>query len=81
MANVTLQVANPTDADVTTNSKTAKARAVTALVFDNAALTNGWTDVVYFLANGCAVTSTTGSTFQQREKQGFMFEFDQADIQ
>jgi hypothetical protein len=79
MANVTLQVANPTSADVTTNSKTAKARFITDLVFDNAATTNGWTDVVYFLAHGCAVTSTTGSTFEQREGQGFMFEFDQRD--
>lgn len=81
MATITLQVANPTSAAVTTNSKTAKANAVTALQFDNAALTGGWTDVVYFLANGCAVTSTTGSTFQQREQQGFIIEMDQEDVQ
>lgn len=81
MATVTLQVANPTSAAVTTNSKTAKANAVTALQFDDSALTNGWTDIVYFLAHGCAVTSTTGSTFQQREGQGFLIENDQEDVQ
>jgi hypothetical protein len=74
MAIVTLEVANPTGADITTNGKTAVAHAITNLAFDNAALANGWNDLVVFLAGGCAVTSTTGSTFQQREQQGFMLE-------
>jgi hypothetical protein len=81
VATVSLQVANPTAADVTTNSKTAKAHSVTALSFDDAALTGGWTDVVYFLSHGCAVTSTTGSTFAQREQQGFMLNMEQSDVQ
>jgi hypothetical protein len=55
--------------------------SVTALTFDNTQMTGGGTDLFYFLANGCAVTSTTGSTFQQREQQGFMLEMDQTDIQ
>jgi hypothetical protein len=81
MATITLDVANPTGADVTTNSKTAKAHMVTALTFDNTQMTGGGTDLFYFLANGCAVTSSTGSTFLQREQQGFMLEMDETDIQ
>jgi hypothetical protein len=33
------------------------------------------TDAYGFLAAGCALTSTTGSTFQDRQQEGFMFEF------
>lgn len=81
MATITLYVANPTGSDVTTNSKTAKAHGVTALTFDNTQMSGGGTDLFYFLAHDCAVTSSTGSTFVEREKQGFMLEFDETDIQ
>lgn len=74
MANVHLQVANPTSSDVTVNAQVAKARRVTVLTIDDTT-----TDAYGFLAAGCALTSTDGSTFEQREQQGFLLENEQLD--
>lgn len=74
MATVVLQVANPTDTDVTVNAHVAKANRLTNLSIDNTT-----SDVYGFLASGCAVSSTTGSTFQQREQEGWMLEFEGRD--
>lgn len=72
MANVVLEIANPSGSNVTVNSQVAVARSIT-----NLTIADTTADVYGFLAAGCAVTSTTGSTFLQREQQGFMLEFDQ----
>lgn len=75
MAIVALQIANPTAADVVVNGNTAKSRRLTLLNIDNTT-----TDVYGFLAAGCAATSSTGSTFEQREQEGFLLENEQLDV-
>jgi hypothetical protein len=63
-------VANPSKTtDVTTNGKTAKANGVTVLAFDDAALANGWTDLVVFLAAGCAVLSADPAQYVESTAQ------------
>lgn len=74
MAIVALQVANPTAADVTVGSNTAKARRITNLNLDNTTA-----DAYTFMANGCALTSNAGSTFEQHEQQGFLLANEQLD--
>lgn len=74
-------VANPTGVDVTTNAKTALARRVTALNFDDAALVNGLTDLAVFFTAGCAVAPSDagGSSVEKREQIGFLFEMEEHD--
>jgi hypothetical protein len=72
-------VSNPTGADITTNAKTAKARRITSLNFDDAALANGWTDLVVFLAGGCTVVSSQ-ATFEQRQQGGEIQQVEEQDI-
>jgi hypothetical protein len=77
VANVDLQVVNPKKTDVTVNAHVAKANRITKLTIDNTTA-----DVYGFLAAGCAVTSIAGSaTYEQREKEGFMLEILQQDVQ
>jgi len=69
MAIIQIEVANPTMVDVTVNAKTAQANHLTTLGLDDA--TN---EAYQFMAAGCALTSKTGATFQQREQGGYILE-------
>lgn len=75
MAIIQVAVANPTMADVTVNGKTAAANHLTKLGLDDT--TN---EAYQFMAAGCALASTTGATFQQREQGGYILERDEATI-
>lgn len=75
MAVIAIQIANPTGTDVTVNAQVAKARRVTVLNIDNTTA-----DLYGFLAAGCAATSNTGSTFEQREQSAFLLEHEQLDL-
>ena len=68
MATFQSLVANPTSADVTVNAKTAVANKVTALLIDDAVVTeyNG------FLAAGCAILRNTVGTESQRTQAGYL---------
>lgn len=67
MALKNLQVVNPTASAVTVNGKTAPAGAITKLQLDDTGA-----DAYGFLAAGCALTSDDGSTFRQREDEGYL---------
>lgn len=67
MATIHLQIVNPNTSGVTVNGQTAKANAITKLSIDNTT-----TDAYGFLAAGCALTSDDGSTFRQRQDEGFL---------
>lgn len=73
-------VANPTGVDITTNAKTAKARRVTSLAFDDAALANGWTDLVVFLAGGCLVVSALQATMEQKQIAAELVQVEEQDV-
>ncbi len=60
-------VSNPKEANVTTNGKTAVANEITSLGFDDAALVNGWNDVLVFLTNGCLIADNLATTEQIQE--------------
>jgi len=72
VAVVNFLVSNPTNVDITTNAKTALANAVTQLSFDDAALANGFTDIVVFLNGGCLVAKSSIST-ENMEEGGRLF--------
>lgn len=72
MAVVNYLVANPSNADVTTNAKTALANSVTQLAFDDAALANGLTDMTVFHNAGCIIAKSSITT-EQMEEAGKMF--------
>lgn len=80
MAVKTFYVANPTGADITTNAKTAKARRLTALSFDDAALANGLTDMAVFFTGGCTIAPSVGVTTEQREIAGELIQVEESDI-
>lgn len=73
-------VANPTGADITTNGKTAVHKRVTSLAFDDAALANGWTDMVVFLAGGCTVTSAAQATMEQKQIAAELLQVEEQDV-
>jgi len=60
--------------DVTVGTNVARARRITVLAIDNTTA-----DLYTFLAQGCAATSTTGSTFEQREQEGWLLSREQLD--
>jgi len=68
MAAVNVVIANPTSADVTVNSKVAKARTVTKISLDNATIADwpGW------VAAGCAIGPHSGGTVRQRQQAGYL---------
>ena len=68
MANVNVVVANPTAADVTSGSTTAKARTVTKLQLSDASATAPFA----FLAAGCAIGPHSGGTMRQRQQAGYL---------
>lgn len=70
MAVHNMQVVNPNANAVTINGKTAPANAITKLQFDDAQAAPS--DLFGFLAAGCAVTADDGSTFKQREDEGYL---------
>jgi len=71
-------VANPTNADITVNAKVAKANAVTSLSFDDAALSNGWTDLANFLLQGCAVLNNEQVTNEsQKQQAGYLLHMEE----
>lgn len=69
MANVSIIVVNPTDADVTSTSGTAKARTATALTMSDAA-----TDAFVYLAGKCALVSKTAGVATDFEKNGYLMD-------
>lgn len=69
MANVSLIIVNPTDADVTVNVQVAKARQATRLTIDNTT-----TDAYGFLAAKCAVVSYTAGKAEDFEKAGYLMD-------
>lgn len=60
-------VSNPKSVAVTTNGKTAVADDITSLGFDDAALVNGWNDLLVFLTAGCVVADNLATTEQIQE--------------
>jgi hypothetical protein len=67
MAVVNFLVSNPTNANITTNGKTALANDVTELAFDDAALVNGLNDLKVFVDQGCIIARSTITTEQMEE--------------
>lgn len=67
MATVQIQVANPTNADVTVNAKVAKAGKVTRLGLDDT--TN---EAEQFLAGKCALVSAAAGTIEEHEQGAFI---------
>lgn len=61
-------VANPTNADVTVNSKVATKRSVTKLTLDDVTIADwpGW------ITAGCALGPYTGIKFSQRQQAGYL---------
>ena len=68
MANKIVIVANPTNADVTVNAKTATKRTVTKLTLDDATIADwpGW------ITAGCALGPYTGVKFSSRQQAGYL---------
>lgn len=78
MAVRSMLIANPTNANITTNAKTALANSVTALSFDDAALANGLTDLAVFLAAGCAVLrNDSGVEEQLKQQAGYLLYYEE----
>lgn len=70
MANVSCQVVNPTDVDVTVSGPgTAKARAITTLNLDDATIAH-WNGFVR--DSRCAVVRATASEYESRQIAGFI---------
>lgn len=69
MATVQIIVVNPTDADVTSTSGTAKARSATKLAMSDAA-----TDAFVYLAAKCALVSQSAGVATDFEKNGFLMD-------
>ncbi len=69
MATVNIIVVNPTDADVTSTSGTAKARAATSLSMSDAA-----TDAFVYLAAKCALVSKSAGVASDFEKNGYLMD-------
>jgi hypothetical protein len=67
MANVSLIIVNPTDADITVNAQVAKARAATKLT-----IADTTTDAYGFLAQKCAIVSASAGVASDFEKAGYL---------